>query len=665
MKRKAIYILLLLVALVSCQEDVTGEWASTEVVFSTGNVATVVSRVNGSGWEPSTDRIGIYMVETSETLAATTIVEGADNKKYRPSVTAANATLAADGDDQVIYYPQTGSVDFIAYYPWLATGTSAGQINNYQYPVDITDQAAAAGILVSRNATGKSKTTPSVALELKPALSKLVMTLKAGNGVTTTDLANISAVTLTAPLTANYALADGTVTSVGSNASASLGGAQETSGVYTVEAVVLPGTGTGRKITFTLPESAGSGSVTWSIPDEIDFAGGTQYNYTITLSRTSATATIGGISAWDNTTNLTTPEVTHSSWSNPNCYMITSGTTADIPIAKAYDMWRYHPYFRDTEASLSGTPTAELLWMDTEGLITSVDIVNPGYSGALMVYTGDGKTGNAVVAVKIGGEIRWSWHIWVSAYKPYTSVSLASFPGQHGTANTYVYAYDNNEDGNSDLIFMDRNLGAGSNTVGDATAKGLYYQWGRKDPFVGTIDWSHINYTPMYDLSGEITAGLTNGIPTIAPAAGSIANVPAAVVEANKMYVGVSNPWGSDAGDLWGHNAAKSPFDPCPAGWRVPSYDSAKSTSPWEGLIAGGVWDRGYDFGTLLGYYPAASRRSDYSGALSSVSTQGCYWSASLTVGNFGGYLYFVQNDVTPNSTLVHGAATSVRCAKI
>lgn len=57
------------------------------------------------------------------------------------------------------------------------------------------------------------------------------------------------------------------------------------------------------------------------------------------------------------------------------------------------------------------------------------------------------------------GEILWSWHIWVTN-RPITT------------------------SGGNDLQWMDRNLGALSNEIGDVANRGMLYQWGRKEPFL-------------------------------------------------------------------------------------------------------------------------------------------------------------------------------------
>jgi len=207
----------------SCSEDnlVSDTDSQTPVQFSVKNTA-VLTRTGSKVLHPgsastrtetrasrlaTTDRIGIYMIESGKTLSSGTIVAQADNRKYKPSAEGTNVAIVPDDSNQAIYYPASGTVDFIAYYPWAGTGTSAGQINNYQYPVDLTDQSKAANYLISRNAKGEDKKAGTVTLNFSRMLSKLVMTLEAGNGLQSADLAEITPITLTAPLTTPWLMA--------------------------------------------------------------------------------------------------------------------------------------------------------------------------------------------------------------------------------------------------------------------------------------------------------------------------------------------------------------------------------------------------------------------------------------------------------------------------
>jgi hypothetical protein len=173
-----------------------------------------------------------------------------------------------------------------------------------------------------------------------------------------------------------------------------------------------------------------------------------------------------------------------------NCYIVAPGVSGFLI-----------PVFR---ANLDGIPrigatdelTAELVWTDVANPLTSgsairsISVQGVGSSAYLSVSTGSAE-GNAVVAVKVGSEIKWSWHIWVTGYVP---------TGKPGT-------------------FMDRNLGALSNNRNDkggVNTLGLLYQWGRKDPFPGSSAVSSGVEPVIYNADGVIN-GITKEVAPSGP----------------------------------------------------------------------------------------------------------------------------------------------------
>ncbi len=207
--------------------------------------------------------------------------------------------------------------------------------------------------------------------------------------------------------------------------------------------------------------------------------------------------------------------------------------------------------------------SVEVLWetntnyglADTGTIIHDVEII-----GEYVVFT-PLNAGNALIAVKdIEGEILWSWHIWVCDYDPGT------------TAQTYI----------SGAVMMDRNLGAISDS--GRSAYGLYYQWGRKDPFLG-LDGSSIlpNIKEYVEGSSSITVEYTIQNPT-------------------KVILEESD-WNNDF-SLWQRN--KTIYDPCPPGWRVPNggFDGA-----WVGFQSAeeGQFFAYYEpYSIPTAYYPKA-----------------------------------------------------------
>ena len=108
-------------------------------------------------------------------------------------------------------------------------------------------------------------------------------------------------------------------------------------------------------------------------------------------------------------------------------------------------------------------------------------------------------------------------------------------------------------------VMMDRNLGAltvipSPSTVDNYEAYGLYYQWGRKDPFTQP----NAALAPV----GAIT-GVTQDVSSIE------------YTVSNPTVIYDNAFWGYDS-TLWGVNKTK--YDPCPNGWRVPDVNV------WDGI---------------------------------------------------------------------------------
>jgi len=280
----------------------------------------------------------------------------------------------------------------------------------------------------------------------------------------------------------------------------------------------------------------------------------------------------------------------------------------EIPVKKAYEVWANYQYLKTNGLPTpipAGIQSASIYWEDTPGLIDDATILpaaNPSDSTIkVKINKGKGK-GNAVVAFKVDGIIFWSWHIWVTD-NPENGVN-------------YSIGTETNVDGVVVPIeYMDRNLGATSNDfLGNEWQKtgGLLYEWGRKDPFPPLVHKD----AHFYSISGEVG---TLKHPQVDPANTIPVQIrPFNEIEKNIQY-SVANPltfivnteatgnWFSNSRyripgaspayftwDLWSDNAKggnsngnssntalknesrsyelKSELDPCPNGWRIPSY---------------------------------------------------------------------------------------------
>ncbi|WP_374444728.1 hypothetical protein [Epilithonimonas sp.] len=280
---------------------------------------------------------------------------------------------------------------------------------------------------------------------------------------------------------------------------------------------------------------------------------------------------------------------------------------------------------------------------DLETTFIQYTIGGSNVSGNALISLHDGSVANPVL---------WSWHIWVSntdptanaiTYKTERDDILETDGILSGDVINYS-GFTNSGYRSKTNIFMDRNLGAidafpNDLSLSDALIKiqnsgGLQYQWGRKDPIPAF-------YAPGYNNSTKSLAGVAQNIfraPTGTDINGNLAatafteTVTDSYFKANyaKLYSeimmsgigdkqdkiknnlkkaienpltfihqdiknnGVGNDWLLDEpnamADRWGHASEKSPFDPCPAGWRVPDAGTAnalsdgrepKGFSPW------------------------------------------------------------------------------------
>ncbi len=164
--------------------------------------------------------------------------------------------------------------------------------------------------------------------------------------------------------------------------------------------------------------------------------------------------------------------------------------------------------------------------------------------------------GNVIFAVydHEGGEILWTWHIWLS-----DRVNLQGYP------NGY--------------IVQDRNLGATSSTPdGTGNFDGLYYQWGRPTPFK------------------PASSGIYGNVSAVPSSSERLTSVETAVATPTTLFGSGSNDWLSDKNNaLWGYSneytdLEKTMYDPCPAGYMVADLRVWQNIANYE---KSGGWQNG------------------------------------------------------------------------
>lgn len=332
--------------------------------------------------------------------------------------------------------------------------------------------------------------------------------------------------------------------------------------------------------------------------------------------------------------------------------------------------------------------SAALVWETAKGMISEVTLKD-----GKIIFKASGENGNAVIAAYSSDKIVWSWHIW----SPEDEVA---------TAQTKT-GYD----------VMNMNLGAMTAAFGatpDVKPYGLLYQWGRKDPFPAAPTLTGDTETvgaPIYGPDGnEVTISYSLW----------------SSVENNTIEYSIENPtkclsnyaqyttchdWlkASDGNDaLWGNpnggerdsdnnyvnKGAKSFYDPCPVGYRVPPADVFRtfttsggySTDPstfdvvdtnGDGVIDTQDYNYGWFFKMKEGsqFFPAAARYDgSYAMLMGSKSgLWGSYWGncPSQSYGTATGFAFCVLSFMNETSVSTSATASasradaySVRCIK-
>ncbi len=228
------------------------------------------------------------------------------------------------------------------------------------------------------------------------------------------------------------------------------------------------------------------------------------------------------------------------------------------------------------------------------------------------------------------GDILWSWHIWIlkDGFKDQTYPSGA--------------------------IMIDRNLGALSAKVADPLSNGMLYQWGRKDPLLGSCQFTSAKEMAI--------AGTATKLIATSAKAGTVE-----YVTANPTHVVYkkSGDWLQEKDlTLW-YSAVKTEYDPCPPGYHVPSYSAYTNMS--TGTV---VWDES-KYGSTANvngetiWFPACGYRYSADGTLTKVGTAfyAFFDENSSTTGSLS-YLATNSSVGISTSSSPHASAFSMRCQK-
>ena len=186
-----------------------------------------------------------------------------------------------------------------------------------------------------------------------------------------------------------------------------------------------------------------------------------------------------------------------------------------------------------------------------------------------------------------GGNILWSWHIWVTDYNP----DATGDKDVQTPVNKRKQKYSRS-DLPSQYPMMDRNLGAvaGYDTVPStpiekSKTNGFHYQWGRKDPFrssytvekVSSVTIPKPNTGPVRNMLSLYGGDGLSYYPVKVTA--QKVTYQTAYRNPDILYKIQGNETQWNTGEnmhvtAWGDNSSKGIHDPCPAGWKICSVEN-------------------------------------------------------------------------------------------
>ncbi|WP_440440674.1 fimbrillin family protein [Phocaeicola plebeius] len=255
--------------LMSCtNNDDNSEWYGSEgIVFTTA----IQSRVSGNTWNAN-DEVGIYMMNAGSGIEAAT----AQNKKY---IAQTNGTLtAAPGNG--IYLPESGNVDFIAYYPYTTS------VSGNKLAVNVSDQSnpAAIDLIYSNGTKGVAATTSTtIKLGFTHQLTKVTLNVTKDETIETLNGLGVNIKGISTE--GEFNLADGALTATAGTNNKDVAMYIDAQGTTaTATAIILPTAASTDQTSLNLTFNLNGQSFTHTISDASIFEKGTNVSFKANLS---------------------------------------------------------------------------------------------------------------------------------------------------------------------------------------------------------------------------------------------------------------------------------------------------------------------------------------------------------------------------------------------
>lgn len=341
-----------------------------------------------------------------------------------------------------------------------------------------------------------------------------------------------------------------------------------------------------------------------------------------------------------------------------NCYLINRPDT----------YYTFNAMVRGEGRESLATARVEVIWQTAKNLVRYLELDEQGRATFFVGSDDAGKLmqGNALVgAYDAQEQLIWSWHLWITDYDP--------------SSQSQTYA--------NGMTFMTRNLGARDNATATEQeildSYGLYYQWGRREPFIGPASYNCASGKDADMYNGNNSRTYLSYVESSAETgteAYALANPMSFILGVEES--GFDWLYAAHSDDLWG--GSKTLSDPCPKGWRVPDKGAFAGLRIADDLAAGvAAYQRAYGWnltdGSMTAFYFGAGRRSAVLGTIQNVNTNevpkpwiGCYWTTGAgTVAFTSSGMYFnldtedaLRSAIRPETDFQRANGLQVRCVK-
>ena len=372
---------------------------------------------------------------------------------------------------------------------------------------------------------------------------------------------------------------------------------------------------------------------------------------------------------------------------NPHSYKTSNSGTCILQNFKDHaDQDITDPWITKSNGGANVPDGAKIVWTDASGIIEASSLTLSADKKFVQFHVPQDKikNGNAVIAVTKGGTVVWSWHLWFDHKEVLNTIPVVNHQGvtYKFTARELGSIYFNwmgsaynkprvarlkveqtvANGGVKQFAYIDITQNPG----GEQDIAGVYYQFGRKDPFPsnrtvndGSVKWDGRANTIQENIQHPERAFREESGPIDAdPPAG----------------FAYWNLWSMD-NTVEGFNdntVVKTIYDPCPVGFKMPASNAFSGfTTTGENALSeeeynvSGNWTIGWNLKTgtsspktvffvALGYM-----FSD--GNIFPLGSGGTYWAAIPSDDDRGASFLFSEYSVNPQNTAQNITPMSVR----